>query len=176
MAGHDNLPAVPAATGAPLSAWRFAAPEGRASAATASNGTLIGAGTRVEGDVLFSGILRIEGSVLGQIRANADLPATLELGKAGRVAGIVDTANIRSNGAIDGAVTSSGFIELHPGSRTNGDVTYATLAARPGAVVNAELRQQPQGSATSPQRPDTTFAVLGSWLKAALRGPLRRRR
>jgi cytoskeletal protein CcmA (bactofilin family) len=56
--------------------------------------TLIGANTVVSGDVTFSGGLRVDGTIRGNIQEQAGSQGTIILGESGRIEGSVTAASI----------------------------------------------------------------------------------
>jgi len=60
--------------------------------------SLIGAGTVVNGDVTFSGGLRIDGHVLGSVVAANDEPCTLVIGEQAKVDGEIRVSHLVVNG------------------------------------------------------------------------------
>lgn len=105
--------------------------------------TLIGAGTVLAGDIVFSGGLRIDGEVRGNVRSLDDLPATLVIGEQGRIEGDIDVARVIVNGIVTGRVDASEFIRLQSKARIACDVVYALAEIHPGAVVCGQLLQRP---------------------------------
>lgn len=101
--------------------------------------SLIGAGTIIEGDVIFSGGLRIDGEVKGSVRAAGDHPGTLVISEHARIDGEVNVAHLVVNGTINGPVRSDEFLELQPKARVTGDVEYNTIEIHLGAIVQGRL-------------------------------------
>ncbi len=101
--------------------------------------SLIGAGTIIEGDVIFSGGLRIDGEVKGSVRATGDHPGTLVISEHARIDGEVNVAHLVVNGTINGPVRSDEFLELQPKARVTGDVEYNTIEIHLGAIVQGRL-------------------------------------
>jgi cytoskeletal protein CcmA (bactofilin family) len=62
--------------------------------------SLIGAGTRVIGDVYFRGGLRVDGEVIGNVRAEGDESSTLVLSEHARIEGAVTVTHAVINGSI----------------------------------------------------------------------------
>jgi cytoskeletal protein CcmA (bactofilin family) len=56
--------------------------------------SLIGATTRIEGNVIFSGGLRVDGMVRGNVASVADQPGTLVVSEEARIDGEVQAAHI----------------------------------------------------------------------------------
>lgn len=104
--------------------------------------TLIGAGTVIEGDVHFTGGMRIDGQVNGNVIASPDKPSTLVLSEQGSVVGEVKVTHLVVNGAITGAVTASEYLELHAKARVTGDVNYKVLEIQVGAVLDGRLNHE----------------------------------
>lgn len=115
--------------------------------ATKPNGridTLIGAGSRVEGDIHFVGGLRIDGSVKGNVVA--DDAGTVVLSEHATVEGEIRVAHAVINGKVIGPIHGTESIELQAKADVAGDVCYKILEVQLGAIVqgrlvhNAELR------------------------------------
>jgi cytoskeletal protein CcmA (bactofilin family) len=81
--------------------------------------TLVGQGTEINGDLVFSGGLHVDGKVNG---------------------------NVMVNGEIVGDVYGSTRVELAPKSRVKGSVYYNLIEMAIGAEVNGGLVHQPAGS------------------------------
>jgi cytoskeletal protein CcmA (bactofilin family) len=101
--------------------------------------SLIGATTRIEGNVFFSGGLRVDGAVRGNVAALPDQPGTLVVSEQARIDGEVSASHIVVNGTIVGPVHAAESLELQAGSRVKGDVHYKSLEIQQGAVVEGRL-------------------------------------
>ena len=101
--------------------------------------TLIGADTVIDGNVSFTGGMRIDGQVIGNVIARPGKPSTLVLSEQGSVTGEVNATHLVVNGVICGAVTVSEYLELHTKARVTGDVHYKTLEIQVGAVLEGRL-------------------------------------
>lgn len=101
--------------------------------------SLIGAGTRIEGNVQFTGGLRIDGEVEGNVVAMSGKPSTLVLSEQARVKGEVNVTHLVVNGEITGPVHVGEYLELQSKARVTGDVHYKTLEIQLGAIVEGRL-------------------------------------
>ena len=101
--------------------------------------SLIGVGTRIEGDVSFSGGLRVDGEIKGNVTAVSDAASTLVVSEQARIEGDIRVSHLVVNGTIDGPVYASEFLELQSKSRVRGDVHYSRLEMHLGAVVEGRL-------------------------------------
>lgn len=105
--------------------------------------SLIGAGTVVEGNIRFSGGLRVDGEVKGSIlAAEGATSSTLVVSEQARVEGAVDVAHIVINGTVVGPVRAAESLEMQPRARIVGDVTYAAIEIHQGAVIDGRLVHQ----------------------------------
>ena len=109
--------------------------------------SLIGAGTIVDGDVSFSGGLRIDGQVRGNVTAANGDPCTLVVSEHARVDGEIRVSHVVINGTINGPVTADDYLELQAAARIVGDVSYRQIEMRVGAVIQGRLIHAEQGSA-----------------------------
>jgi cytoskeletal protein CcmA (bactofilin family) len=109
--------------------------------------TLIGAGTTVDGDVTFSGGLRVDGVVHGKVAAVDNQPATLVVSEEAKIDGEVHVSHVVINGAVSGPVNANDYLELQAKARVNGDVMYRTLEMHVGAIVQGKMMHSEQESA-----------------------------
>jgi cytoskeletal protein CcmA (bactofilin family) len=100
--------------------------------------TLVGAGTRIDGDLHFVGGLRIDGQVKGNVVAE-DSAGTLILSEQAVVDGEIRVAHAVINGTVNGPIYGLESVELQPKANVTGDVHYKTLEVHLGAIVQGRL-------------------------------------
>ena len=105
-------------------------------------GSLIGAGTVVSGDIFFSGGLRIDGEVRGNVRSAGGQSGTFVIGERGRVDGDIEVARLIINGSVTGRVDASEFLKLQSKAHVNCDIDYATAEIHSGAVIQGRPLQR----------------------------------
>ena len=110
--------------------------------------SLIGSGTTIEGNIGFSGGLRIDGHVKGNVKASANKPGTLVVSEMAKVEGEIDVAHVVINGIVVGPVRASEYVELLPKARVTGNVSYKSIEIHVGAIVMGQLIYE------SPQKSD----------------------
>jgi len=110
--------------------------------------SLIGAGTVVNGNVSFTGGLRIDGHVHGNVVAANGDPSTLVISEKAKVDGEIRVSHVVINGTVNGPVLANDYLELQPKARVVGDVTYKTLEMHVGAVIRGRLNQAEPGTAS----------------------------
>ena len=104
--------------------------------------SLIGAGSVIEGNISFSGGLRIDGHVKGNVKATGSKPGTLVLSELAKVEGEIDVAHVVVNGTVAGPVRASEYVELLPKARVTGDVSYKSIEIHVGAIVMGQMRYE----------------------------------
>ena len=103
---------------------------------------LIGAGTTIEGSITFSGGLRVDGRVRGDVIAADGKPGTLVLSEHAQIEGEIRVSHVVINGTVVGAVHAAEYVELQAKANVTGDVYYKTLEIQLGAVVQGRLVHQ----------------------------------
>ena len=104
--------------------------------------SLIGAGTRIEGNVTFSGGLRVDGDVRGNINCANGLEGTLVISEKASVEGAITVGHVVINGTVIGPVTAGESLELLPLARVTGDVEYHQIEMQQGAVIQGRMVHQ----------------------------------
>jgi cytoskeletal protein CcmA (bactofilin family) len=110
---------------------------------------LIGAGTTVEGNITFSGGLRVDGHVHGNVLAAEGQPGTLVLSEQARIEGEIHVSHVVINGTVLGPVYAVEYMELQAKADVRGDVYYRTLEIQLGAVVQGRLVYEPEGKSNN---------------------------
>ncbi len=100
---------------------------------------LIGAGTDIHGNVAFSGGLRVDGHVRGNIIALEGKPSTVVLSEKARVEGEIRVSHVVINGAVVGPIIGAEYVELQPKAVVTGDVSYRKIEIHLGAVLQGRL-------------------------------------
>lgn len=101
--------------------------------------TLIGQQTHIKGDIEFSGGLRVDGKVTGNVSVIDDIDSLLTLSEKGSITGEIRVPNIIINGTINGNVYTVGQVELADKAKVKGNLYYHLLEMTVGAEVNGQL-------------------------------------
>jgi cytoskeletal protein CcmA (bactofilin family) len=120
---------------------------GKKSRNQAPIGTLVGADTRVHGDIEFAGGCHIDGYVKGNVRAG-DPGGVLSVSERGCVEGSVVAPHVQLNGTVKGDVRATERVVLGPKARVIGNVQYKLIEMSIGAEVNGKLIHESEGGAT----------------------------
>ena len=101
--------------------------------------TLIGAKTRINGDVEFTGGLHLDGHINGNVKGESRVDAILSVSEQGCIEGSVFASNIVLNGIVKGDIEASGRVELGASARVLGNVQYSIIETAVGAQINGKL-------------------------------------
>src|SRR2546427_3101456 len=94
--------------------------------------SIIGAGMRVEGDIVAEGVVKIEGTVVGTVRAGRQVLVA----KGGEVEGDVITKEAIIGGEVRGSVRAEERIEIQAASVVHGDLASPRLQGQGGGAIN----------------------------------------
>ncbi len=101
--------------------------------------TLVGIETQINGDVNFTGGLRVDGTIHGNVSEPNATPSTLILSEHGSIEGAVTASKVIINGKVIGTVKAGQFIELQSKAHITGDLHYKSLEMHTGAVIEGKL-------------------------------------
>ena len=101
--------------------------------------TLIGAGSILQGDMEFTGGLRVDGHIKGHVSAQDNNNGTLVLSESGVIEGDINVPHVVVNGTVKGNISSSGHVELQAHANISGDIHYKAVEMELGAVLNGSL-------------------------------------
>ncbi|MDR0247588.1 MAG: polymer-forming cytoskeletal protein [Burkholderiales bacterium] len=105
---------------------------------------MINAETVINGDIIFTGGLRVDGVVNGHILTHEGKSGTLIISQQAKVEGRVVVTHAVINGEIHGDIIAKEFLQLEAHARISGDITYPTLEMHHGAIVSGKLTHVPQ--------------------------------
>jgi cytoskeletal protein CcmA (bactofilin family) len=94
---------------------------------------------RVEGNIAFTGVLHVQGDILGDVSCDADIRGTLVVDRPGNVAGTIRVPHVIVIGRVSGPVHSSESIEIQRGAYVAGDVFYKVIDIHAGGVIEGML-------------------------------------
>lgn len=137
---------------------------------SAANGridTLIGTGMHVAGDVACTGVVRVQGAIVGSVSCDGSADGTLVVDSAGRVDGPACASHVAVRGRIDGPVRAARTMEVFDGGSVVGEVAFTGLAIHAGGVIDGTLTpmrpfvddEPPQ--TVQPTMPPMPLAVTG---------------
>jgi len=100
--------------------------------------SVVSAGMVIRGDIAFTGVLRVDGYIEGRLEAQSE-QALLVVGEGATLRGDVSAVDAVICGLVEGNVVVQRFLELRPGARVIGDVTYCQIEMHVGASVDGRM-------------------------------------
>ena len=117
--------------------------------------SLLGPSTRIQGDVLFSGGLHLDGAVTGSVKATGDGISRLVVGETAVIEGSVEAPVVELHGLVRGDIVAAGRVTLGPRGRVEGNVQYGALEVAAGASIKGKLVKL-EKAAQAPSRTQTS--------------------
>ena len=102
--------------------------------------TLLSADVRIEGNMTFTGGLRIDGIVVGDVFAIGDANNTIVVGKSGTLTGEIRSQHVILNGQVRGSVHCARSVEILKHGRVDGDIVDCeAIEIHAGGIVDGSL-------------------------------------
>lgn len=104
--------------------------------------TIVGAGARLDGNLVSAGSLRIDGQVKGQINADGDV----SLAPQSQVEADIRAQNVSVAGRFKGNIVVKGKAHLARGGRIDGNITSKSLIVEEGGTFHGQSIMDASGS------------------------------
>jgi cytoskeletal protein CcmA (bactofilin family) len=108
---------------------------------------LISAGTRIDGDVQFSGGMHLDGCVAGSVKPKDGTASRLVVGPTGVVQGSAEAQIVELNGTVHGDIIATTRVTLGPTARVEGNLHYGAIEMAAGAQIKGKLVKLAPGNA-----------------------------
>ena len=102
--------------------------------------TLIGLGFTITGELKGKAVVRIDGTVIG----NVNIEGGIVLGEKGMIKGDIQTASAIIYGTVNGNVKTQN-LEIKKTGRVNGDIKTEAIEIELGAQYNGKLEMHQSG-------------------------------
>ena len=103
--------------------------------------TLIDRDNIIKGNYSYSGGIRLDGKIYGDLTVVEDSGGTLIMGEYSKIKGSVTVETAIIAGEVVGNVTCYDYLELQPSSIIKGNIEYNQIEIHAGAKINGELKQ-----------------------------------
>lgn len=101
--------------------------------------TIIGPQVSIDGDVAFSGNLRVQGRIVGNVTCRSEFDGTTVIHASGSVSGTIKSPRIVIAGRVQGPVQTAESLEIQRGATLVGDASYQRIVIRAGGVIEGSL-------------------------------------
>ena len=103
--------------------------------------SIIGESLRIDGNLLISQCVRVDGAVNGNILQEEGKEATVAIAKGALVTGDIRAQHVIISGEVQGNILSSGRIELLATAHVQGDIRYSSIGLEVGARITGSLNE-----------------------------------
>ena len=94
------------------------------------NINLISTGTKIKGDIISEGDVRIDGELEGNIQAKG----RLVVGSSGKITGEIVCRNIEVSGEVKGKIKAGELLSMKSTAKITGEIATGKLSVEPGSV------------------------------------------
>ncbi len=108
--------------------------------------TIIAVGTRLIGELECSGVVKVEGTVVGSVRSDRQILVA----RGGTVEGDMGAPEVVVGGVVQGGVTGADRVEVQTGAAVHGDITTRRLVVQEGGEVNGQVNMTEDGTSAAP--------------------------
>lgn len=122
----------------------------KAGEAPVGSATIIGAGTTITGDIISSGDIRIDGTLVGNVKSKA----RVLIGQDGIVEGDVMGQNADITGKVTGSVKVQELLQLRGKSIVAGEIYTGKLEVEPTASFNGSCHMGTAGASVVELTPE----------------------
>ena len=116
----------------------FSRPQGSTRPGEAAGLTIIAVGTTVAGDISSEGVVKVEGTVEGTIRAGTQLL----IAAGALIRGDIFAAEVVAGGEIHGGIHAGERVEIQAGALVAGDIRTQRLHIADGGRVNGQITME----------------------------------
>lgn len=111
--------------------------------------SIIGAGTKIKGDIRSQGTIRLEGEVEGTVQSDD----TIIVHDTGHIKADLIGGQVIISGEVHGAVAAHDRLEITSQGRVFGDITAPRISIAEGVVFEGKCTMKAPGQQQQPPRP-----------------------
>jgi len=102
--------------------------------------TLIDKDIVISGDTTYTGGIRIDGKINGNLKVHGEEGSLLIMGHGSKITGDVEVEKAIINGEINGNVKCRDYLELNTNAIVNGSIEYDIIEIHEGSKINGILK------------------------------------
>ena len=114
--------------------------------------TLIDKDIVISGDTSYTGGIRIDGKIKGNLKVHGDEGSLLIMGYGSKITGDVEVEKAIINGEINGNVKCKDYLELNTNAIVNGSIEYDIIEVQEGAKITGDLKFIKNNKKTEPKK------------------------
>ena len=102
--------------------------------------TLIDKDIVITGDTTYTGGIRVDGKINGNLKVHGEEGSLLIMGYGSKITGDVEVEKAIINGEINGNVKCRDYLELNTNAIVNGSIEYDIIEVHEGSKINGILK------------------------------------
>ena len=114
--------------------------------------TLIDKDIVISGDTTYTGGIRVDGKIKGNLKVHGDEGSLLIMGYGSTITGDVEVEKAIINGEINGNVKCHDYLELNTNAIVNGSIEYDIIEVQEGAKITGDLKFIKNNKKTEPKK------------------------
>jgi cytoskeletal protein CcmA (bactofilin family) len=114
--------------------------------------TLIDKDIVISGDTSYTGGIRIDGKMIGNLKVHGEEDSLLIMGHGSKITGNVDVEKAIINGEINGNIKCHDYLELNTNSIVNGTIEYDIIKVQEGSKITGDLKFIKNNKKTEPKK------------------------
>ena len=114
--------------------------------------TLIDKDIVISGDTTYTGGIRVDGKIKGNLKVHGDEGSLLIMGYGSKITGDVEVEKAIINGEINGNVKCHDYLELNTNAIVNGSIEYDIIEVQEGAKITGDLKFIKNNKKTEPKK------------------------
>ena len=97
---------------------------------------LISKGTRISGDIVSEGDIRIDGYLKGNIKSKG----RLVVGESGAIEGEIECTHVEVAGKVKGKISAVELLTMKSTAMVSGEIAASKLSVEPGSIFSGTCR------------------------------------
>ena len=114
--------------------------------------TLIDKGIVISGDTTYTGGIRIDGEMIGNLRVHGEGDSLLIMGRGSKITGDVEVEKAIINGEINGNIKCHDYLELNTNAIVNGSIEYDIIEVHEGSKITGNLKFSKNSKKIEPKK------------------------
>ena len=114
--------------------------------------TLIDKDILISGDTTYTGGIRVDGKINGNLKVHGEEGSLLIMGHGSKITGDVEVEKAIINGEINGNVKCRDYLELNTNAIVNGSIEYDIIEVHEGSKITGNLKFSKNSKKIEPKK------------------------
>ena len=114
--------------------------------------TLIDKDIVISGDTTYTGGIRIDGKINGNLKVHGEEDSLLIMGHGSKITGDVEVEKAIINGEINGNIKCRDYLELNTNAIVNGSIEYDIIEVHEGSKITGNLKFSKNSKKIEPKK------------------------